>query len=157
MNYNKIEDDEESLSNYYDKEEDSDDNKEKGNIKYYKNQPYDMAFNINESLELNSTDNLEKEKYSDKNKMNADKFEKMKSKNKNEDEEEEEEKEEEEEDSEDEDKKGEFDFKAQDNKNKLTNITTQTSAKPLPKFDLKEFSNINASSEIKDLMQIMTK
>jgi hypothetical protein len=155
MNYNKIEDDEESLSNYYDKEEDSDDNKEKGNIKYYKNQPYDMAFNINESLELNSTDNLEKEKFSDKNKMNADKFEKMKSKNKSEDEEEE--KEEEEEDSEDEDKKGEFDFKAQDNKNKLNNITTQTSAKPLPKFDLKEFSNINASAEIKDLMQIMTK
>jgi hypothetical protein len=154
MNYNKIEDDEESLSNYYDKEEDSDDNKEKGDIKYYKNQPYDMAFNINESLELNSTDNLEKEKYSDKNKMNADKFEKMKSKNKKEDEEEEEE---EEEDSEEEYKKGEFDFKSQDNINKLTNITTQTSVKPLPKFDLKEFSNINASSEIKDLMQIMAK
>ncbi len=155
MKNNKIEDDDESLSNYYDKEEDSDDDKAKNTVKYYKNQPYDIAFNINESLELNSSDNLEKDKSPEKTKMNADKFEKLKSKNK--DDEDEEEKDEEEEESEEEENKQEYDYKVSENKNKFTNITTQTNTKSLPRFDLKEFSNINANTEIKDLIQIMNK
>jgi hypothetical protein len=146
MNY---EDDEESLNNYYDKEEDSNGDKEKKTVKYYKNQPYDMAFNLNESNELNSSDNLEKEQNEEK-KNNTDKFEKMNTKNKIEEEEEDDEDEEEEE-------KQEFNYKVTGEKREIDLKMPQSNIKPLPRFDIKEFQNINASSEIKDLMQIMTK
>jgi hypothetical protein len=150
MNFNKIEDDEENLSNYYDHEEDSDDNKEKTNVKYYKNQPYDMAFNINESIEENSSENLEKDKSSEKNiKLNTDKFEKMNLKNK--------ESEEDDEDEEDNKDKKIFDNKAITDKNKNTNTINQTNSKPLPKFDMKELTNFQTNAEIKNLLQIMNK
>jgi len=156
MNFNKIEDDEENLSNYYDHEEDSDDNKEKADVKYYKNQPYDMAFNINESVEESSSDNLEKEKLSEKNnKINTNKFEKLNTKNK----EVEEEDEESEEDEEDEDNKDNkiSDIKSITEKSKNTNIISQTNSKPLPRFDIKEFNNLQTNGEIKNLLQIMNK
>jgi intraflagellar transport protein 46 len=146
MNNNQSynEEGEEDFNNYYEEEEEEERGEEKqkskpsvgkGGVQYYKDQPYDLAYEINESVseaEISQAsrkdDNQQKEQISNGERQDD---------------------EEEEED--------EYDTKAIGKGSNTYPAVLASSSKPLPKFDFSEFYNLNTTGEVKELLQIMNK
>jgi hypothetical protein len=103
----------------------------KAAVHHYKDQPYDLAYEINESVEESGVDQAK-----DLKKLNEDT----------------------EEDEEDENKIETKVKGINDNIHGGSNLYTGiNSTKPLPKFDFNEFYNLDAGEDVKDLMKVMKK
>jgi hypothetical protein len=145
MNNNQSynEEGEEDFNNYYEEEEEEERGEEipkskpavgKGAVQYYKDQPYDLAYEINESVsEAEISQASKKDEIQQKEISNGERQD---------DEEEEEE---------------EYDTKAIGKGTNTYPAVMASSSKPLPKFDFSEFYNLNTTGETKELLQIMNK
>ena len=146
-NHSYNEEGEEDFNNYYEEEEEEEEGNQKvqakpavakGGVQYYKDQPYDLAYEINESVDEGEVsqasrgkeDNLIRNKEAISNGERAE---------------------------EDEEEDEDYDTKAIGKGSNTYPAVLASTVKPLPKFDFSEFYNLNTTGEVKELLQIMNK